>query len=320
MSDVSRRRILLGGVSAAGAAAVGVAGSKSATAQQAQVSPQVRAAGSGRLAGQIAMITGAGRGIGRTTAVAFAREGASILAIDIARNIPTAPYPMASEADLAETKRLVEAEGQQCLTTIADVREIDPLRQAVALAINELGKVDILFANAGIATMDSSLLDMTDAQWRDVLEVNLTGTANAIRAVLPHMVERGSGSIVANSSIGGRIGTPGVANYGAAKWGIIGLVKAAALEVGGNGIRVNAICPTFIDTVLTTQGTALPGMPNPTVEELEAIAQQAHALPVGILEPKAVADTVVFLVSEEARYLTGGAIDIAAGSNARWSA
>ncbi|MGC1309353.1 MAG: mycofactocin-coupled SDR family oxidoreductase [Phormidesmis sp.] len=320
MSEVSRRRVLLGSVGAAGAAAVGVAKVETAIAQQMQASPDVQRTGSGRLSGKVAMITGAGRGIGRTTAVAFAREGADILAIDIAQNIPTAPYPMASEADLNETKRLVEAEGQRCLTAKADVREIEQLRQAVDLAVSELGKVDILFSNAGIATMDSSLVDMTDAQWRDVLEVNLFGTANAMRAVLPHMVERGSGSIVANSSIGGRIGTPGVANYGAAKWGIIGLVKAAALEVGENGIRVNAVCPTFIDTVLTTQGTALPGMPNPTVEELEAIAQQSHALPVGILEPEAVSDTVVFLVSEEARYLTGGAIDIAAGSNARWSA
>lgn len=252
MSEVSRRRVLLGGVGVAGAAAVGVARSEPAIAQQMQALPDVQRTGSGRLSGKVAMITGAGRGIGRTTAVAFAREGADILAIDIAQNIPTAPYPMASEADLNETKRLVEAEGQRCLTAKADVREIEQLRQAVDLAVSELGKLDILFSNAGIATMDSSLVDMTDAQWRDVLEVNLSGTANAMRAVLPHMVERGSGSIVANSSIGGRIGTPGVANYGAAKWGIIGLVKAALLEVGENGIRVNAVCPTFIDTVLTT--------------------------------------------------------------------
>ena len=195
MSDVSRRRILLGGASTAGVAVVGLTNG-TAIAQQPEDSTIPPVAGSGRLSGKVALITGAGRGIGRVTAVAFAREGADILATDIASNIPSAPYPMASEADLAETKRLVEAEGQSCLTAKVDVRDIQQLRQAVGLAIRDLGKVDILFSNAGIATKESSLLEMTDAQWRDVLEVNLSGTANAIRAVLPYMTERGSGALL----------------------------------------------------------------------------------------------------------------------------
>ena len=320
MSKVSRRRVIAVGTGVAGATALGVAGTKQTVAQRSDEAEAQSASGSGRLAGQVAMITGAGRGIGRATAVTFAREGADIVALDIAQDIPSAPYPMASESDLAETQRLVEAEGTRCITVVADVRNISQLRQAVELGISELNKIDILFSNAGIATMDSALLDMSDAQWQDVVDVNLTGTANAIRAVLPHMVENGYGNIIANSSVGGRLGTAGVANYGAAKWGVIGLVKAAALEVGKQGVRVNAVCPTFINTPLTTEGTALPGLPNPSVEELENIAQQAHALDVGILEPEAVADTVLFLASDESRYLTGGAIDVAAGSNARWSA
>lgn len=242
------------------------------------------------------------------------------MAIDIARNIPTAPYPMASEADLSETERLVKAEGRRCLAVRADVRNMEQMRQVTDRAIRKLGKVDILFANAGIATTNTPLLTMKDEEWRDVLEVNLFGVANAIRAVLPHMVERKTGSIVANSSIGGRMGTPGIANYGAAKWGIIGLVKAAALEVGKSGVRVNAVCPTFVNTMMTERGTSLPDMPRPTIAQLQQVAQQLHALDVGIIEPEEVAAAVVFLVSDEARYLTGGVIDVGAGSNAHWSA
>lgn len=315
LSSLNRRKILLGGAGMAGIVAAGMAKPEPAVSQQLRQTPRV-----GKLNGKVAMITGAGRGIGRATAVAFAREGADVVAIDLAQNIPTAPYPMASAADLGETERLVRAHERRCLAVRADVRNMAQMRQATKQAIRELGKVDILFANAGIATMNTPLVSMNDDEWRDVLEVNLFGVANAIRAVPPHMVERKTGSIVANSSIGGRMGTPGVANYGAAKWGIIGLVKAAALEVGKSNVRVNAVCPTFVNTMMTERGTALPGMPRPTIAQLEQVAQQAHALNVGIIEPEEVAAAVVFLVSDEARYLTGGAIDVGAGSNARWSA
>lgn len=320
--SITRRGIVIGSSAAlAGMAAAGIARSQPTQLQQSQTNPlNQNKTPPGRLNRKVAIVTGAGRGIGRATAVAFAREGADIVAIDIAQNIPTAPYPMASEADLNETKRLVRAEGRRCLAVQADVRNMAQMRQAVDRAIRELGQVDILFANAGIATMNTPLLTMSDNEWRDVLEVNLFGVANAIRAVLPHMVERRTGSIVANSSIGGRMGTPGVANYGAAKWGIIGLVKAAAIEVGKSGVRVNAVCPTFVNTMMTERGTALPNLPRPTIAQLEQVAQQLHALDVGIIEPEEVAATVVFLVSDQARHLTGGAIDVGAGSNARWSA
>lgn len=320
--SITRRRVIIGSSAAlAGMAATGITQSQPARSQQRQASPlNQNTTPTGRLNRKVAIVTGAARGIGRATAVAMAREGADIVAIDIVQNIPTAPYPMASEADLTETERLVRAQGRRCLAVRADVRNIGQMRQAVDRAIRELGKVDILFANAGIATMNTPLVSMKDEEWRDVLEVNLFGVANAIRAVLPHMVARKTGSIVANSSIGGRMGTPGVANYGAAKWGIIGLVKAAAIEVGKSGVRVNAVCPTFVNTMMTERGTALPGMPRPTIAQLEQVAQQLHALNVGIIEPEEVAATVVFLASDQARSLTGGAIDVGAGSNARWSA
>jgi len=309
---ISRREILIAGATAlAGLAAASPLSGQTTTMQ---------AKPTGKLNGKVAIITGAGRGIGRTTAVRMAREGADIVAIDIARNIPSIPYPMASAADLAETERLVRAENRRCLAIRADGREIKEMRQAVERTIRELGKVDILFANAGVTTLNSPLVSIKDDEWGDVLEINLFGVANAMRAVLPHMVERKQGCIVANSSIGGRMGTPGVANYGAAKWGIIGLVKSAALEVGKSNVRVNAVCPTFIDTELTWQGTSLPGKPRPTRAEIEQVAKQFHGLDVGVLPPEAVSAAVLFLVSDEARFLTGEVIDVAAGSNARWQA
>ncbi len=314
--EMTRREVLTTG----GAALAGLAAASTVAGQGTQAGEAGQRNAAGRLAGRVAIITGAARGIGRATAVRFAREGADVVLIDIARNIPSAPYPLATPEDLAETERLVRAENRRALAVRADVREMSQMRQATERAIRELGKVDILFANAGIATMNSPLVSITDPQWRDVLEVNLFGVANAMRAVLPHMVERKSGVIVANSSVGGRMGTPGVPNYGAAKWGIIGLVKSVALEVGKSNVRVNAVCPTFIDTELTWQGTSLPGQPRPTRAEIEQVARQFHGLDVGVLPPEDVAAAVLFLVSDEGRFLTGEVIDVAAGSNARWQA
>lgn len=317
---IHRRKVLLGSAGLTGLAAVSITRPEPAVSRSPNdVAQDQTTSFPKRLNNNVAIITGAGRGIGRATAVALAREGADIVAVDIAQDIATVPYPMASETDLRETAQQVQAEGRRCLTLQADVRRMDHMRRVGDRTLQEFGKIDILFANAGIATMNTPLTTMSDDEWRDVLEVNLFGVANAMRAVLPHMVERQTGSIIANSSIGGRMGTPGVANYGAAKWGVIGLVKAAALEVGKSGVRVNAVCPTFVNTVMTEKGTALPGMPAPTLAELEQVAQQFHALDIGIIEPEDVAAAVVFLASEDARCLSGGAIDVGAGSNARWT-
>src|ERR1700728_746748 len=207
--------------------------------------------GSGRLRGKAAIITGAARGIGRATAVAFAREGANVLGIDIAGPVSaTLEVVPATSAELAETGRLVEAAGARWCEAHLDQRDLVTLRAAADKARATFGRLDVLFANAGIQGF-KAILDWEDADWHDTIDVNLTGTCNAIRAVAPHLVKNGGGRIIVTSSTQGRHGTQYGTAYSASKWGIIGLMKSAALELGVHKITVNAVIPGLIDTPLT---------------------------------------------------------------------
>src|SRR5271170_7249263 len=207
--------------------------------------------GSGRLRGKAATVTGAARGIGRATAVAFAREGADVMGIDIAGPVSsTLEVEPATPEGLAETGRLVEAAGARWRQARLDQRDLRALRAAADEARASFGRLDILFANAGIQAF-KPILDWQDADWQDTIDVNLTGTCNAIRAVAPHLVRNGGGRIIVTSSTQGRHGTKFGAAYSASKWGIIGLMKSAALELGRHGVTVNALVPGLIDTPLT---------------------------------------------------------------------
>jgi|SRR5579872_6646789 len=203
------------------------------------------------LDGKVAMVTGAARGIGRATATALAASGAEIAGIDICAMVdPRSGVVPATREDLEETGRLVEAMGRRWRKFILDQRDLVALRAAVAEIEREFGRIDILFANAGIQAF-RSLLEMEDSDWHIQIDVNLTGTANAIRAVAPVMVKRGGGRIIVTTSTQGRHGTIFGAAYSASKWGIIGLMKSAALELGKYGITVNAVVSGLIDTPLT---------------------------------------------------------------------
>ena len=281
--------------------------------------------GKGRLDGKVAIITGAARGIGRSTAVLFAREGAAVMGIDVAGPVSAAiTVEPATGSDLAETGRLVEAAGGRWCAATLDQRDIAALRAAALTAVDTFGGIDILFANAGIQEF-KPLLAMEDADWHDQIDVNLNGTANALRAFAPHIVARGGGRIIVTSSTQGQHGTKFGASYSASKWGILGLMKSAALELGAYGITVNAVVPGLIDTPLTRHRTryaqAVGDLDTDTsTEALEAEAKQKLAAksPLGVpwISPDDIAPVVLFLASDEARMVSGSAYEATAGDSA----
>ncbi|KAF3890956.1 MULTISPECIES: mycofactocin-coupled SDR family oxidoreductase [Nostocales] len=274
------------------------------------------------LSGKVALVTGAARGIGLATAVELARQGADIALLDIAqpqgvRNIHS--YRLANRTELEKAVRLVQAEGRRALPIVADVRDLAAMKQAAETTLRELGGLDILVANAGIAIW-SPFDEMTSQQWSDVIDVNLTGVANSMWAVIPHMQKQKRGRIIAVSSIGGRMGVAGVANYSATKWGVIGLVKSVALELGQDNITVNAVAPGAVNTPLyRSEGQRRSTSAN-TAQDQDKVALAYHALPIPALEPTDVATAIAFLTKDDAQYISGAVLDVAAGGNARYTA
>ena len=282
-------------------------------------------AGSGRLNGKVAIVTGAARGIGRASAVAMAREGCAIFGIDIAGPVSaTLDVTPADAADLAETGRLVAAQGVRWQAATLDQRDLGALRAAARTAAEAFGGIDILFANAGIQGF-KPILEMEDSDWHDQIDVNLTGTMNAIRAVAPHIVTRGGGRIIITSSTQGQHGTKWGSAYSASKWGLIGLMKSAALELGTHKITVNAVIPGLIDTPLTrhreryAQAAGDLNSDKPT-EALEQATRETMSgkspLGVAFIDPDDIAPAVVFLASDDARMVSGATIDVTGGDSA----
>lgn len=272
-----------------------------------------------KLDGKVALITGGARGQGRSHALTLAREGADIVVCDIADQVETVPYSMGTQDQLDETAGMVEDLDRRCVAVRADVRDADQMHSTAEQAISEFGKIDILSANAGIFSF-GTIAEMSDQMWRDMIDTNLTGVFNSMRAVIPHMVEQNHGRIVATSSMAGRMGMPNIGHYVAAKWGILGLVKTLAMEVAGNGITVNAICPTGVDTDMIQNQAAynlfLPDHENPTREDAAVPFASLNTQPIPWVEPQDISNAILFLVSDDARYITGEAINVAAGQNA----
>jgi len=273
----------------------------------------------GRLEGKVAFVTGGARGQGRAHAVALASEGADVAFCDIDADVATAPYPLSRSADAQETVRLVEKTGRRCLPFQADVRSTEQIESAVKSAISELGTIDILVANAGICSF-GRFWEITDEMWDDMIAIDLSGAFKSMRAVVPHMISRGHGRIIATSSMAGRRGTSNLAHYVAAKWGVIGLVKTLALEVATHGITVNAVCPATVDTPMVHNPAFYtlfcPDMTEPSREEVAPRYAAMNPIPQPWLNPSDVADAVVFLASDDAKYISGSTIDVDLGSTA----
>jgi SDR family mycofactocin-dependent oxidoreductase len=272
----------------------------------------------GRVAGKVAFVTGAGRGQGRSHAVRLAEEGADIIALDIGGPVPSlSAYPLASEEDLAETVRQVEALDRRIVAHKADVRDSAAVAAAVDDGVAQLGRLDIVVANAGIY-QTSPALELDDAAWQETIGINLTGVWNTVKAALPHLMEAGGGSIVLTSSVLGLKGQANSVHYSAAKHGVVGIMRSIANEFAAHRIRVNSIHPTLVNTIMiqNEQVWALfdPENPHPSREAAAPIFQTINALPVPWVEPVDISNAVLFLASDEARYITGVTLPVDAGA------
>jgi SDR family mycofactocin-dependent oxidoreductase len=273
----------------------------------------------GRMEGKVAFVTGAARGQGRSHAVRLAREGADIIAVDICRKFEASPADGATPEDLDETAGLVKDAGGRVVTAEVDVRDFDALRAAVDGGVEQLGRLDVIVANAGIGTTAGKLHKTDEALWQEMIDVNLSGVWKTVKAGVPHLLEGGrGGSIVLTSSVAGFKAYPHVGHYVAAKHGVIGLMRSFAVELGQRMIRVNAVLPTHVNSPLlmneATYRAFRPELENPGPDDLAPVCQSFHYLPIPWVTPDDISNAVLFLASDEARYITGVALPVDAGS------
>lgn len=272
----------------------------------------------GRVSGKVAFITGAARGQGRAHAVRLAEEGADIIAIDLCEDVPEMPYPGGTEDELEETVRLVEKTGQRIVASKADVRSLDQLRAAVDAGVAELGRLDIVVANAGVLTAVGPFDEMSEDAFTDLIDINLNGVWRTVKVAMPHLRATGAGgSIILTSSSAGIRASRQTSHYVASKFGVVGLARAMALELGQEMIRVNSVHPTQVDTPMIQNEfmyhRARPDLADPGRDDLAAASLSRMAMPVPWVDPVEISHAVVFLASEESRYVTGLAMTVDAG-------
>lgn len=260
------------------------------------------------LKGKAAFVTGAAHGQGRATCIALAKEGANIAAFDIAKQLEYPKYAFGSEDDLATLKTECENLGVKCLTHKGDVRSDADITKAVNETIATFGGIDILFNNAGICAYGLSH-ELSEAEWDNMLGINLKGAWMVGRRIIPQMIKQKRGVILNNSSVLGLRGANRLSHYAAAKWGLVGLTKSWAIELAQYNIRVNSVHPTGVNTPMQDGLAAIEGSTPLEIAERSA----GNLLPVPWVEPEDVANAVVFLASDSARYLTGAEFVVDAG-------
>ena len=267
----------------------------------------------GRVEGKVAFVTGAARGQGRSHAIRLAEEGADIIAVDVPGDYDSVGYPMGTEAELADTVKAVEALDRRIVATRADVRDLAALRKAVDDGVAQLGRLDVVCANAGICTVQT-WDEVTPQIWQDTLDTNLTGVWNTFVVSVPHLIEAGGGSIIATSSTAGIKGLPFLAPYVAAKHGVVGISRTMANELAKHRIRVNTVHPTGVNTPMVA---GLGGLDPIINKEPELGPIFMNTYPVEMVDPRDISNAVLWLASDEARYVTGLELTVDAGNTIR---
>jgi SDR family mycofactocin-dependent oxidoreductase len=274
----------------------------------------------GRVEGKVAFITGAARGQGRSHAIRLAQEGADIIAVDLAAQVGSVPYPMATPDDLAQTVKEVEALDRRIIATEANVLNYAALKQALDDGVAELGRLDIVSANAGIVSYGRAE-DLPEQTWQDMIDINLTGSWHAAKAAIPHLRAGGrGGSIIFTSSIAGLMAMENTGHHTSAKHGIVGVMRTLALELAPDMIRVNSVHPTSVNTDMShnaaTYTLFAPDLAEKdrTKERLSERFQTLNGLPIPWVEPVDISNAVLWLASDESRYVTGVTLPVDAGS------
>jgi (+)-trans-carveol dehydrogenase len=275
----------------------------------------------GRVEGQVAFITGAARGQGRSHALKLAAEGADIIAVDICADIAGIGYSMATPEDLAQTAKLVEDCDRRIVTAIADVRDYGQLKAAVDQGVVTLGRLDIVAANAGVTSYYPSW-KLPEEGWDAVVDTNLKGVWHTCKAAIPHLIDGGrGGAIIITSSTAGLRGIANLAHYSASKTGLVGLMRTMAGELAPHNIRVNTVHPTAVDTdMVHNKATYDLFIPEPADRNRDGVAgpmQALNMLPIPWVDPRDISNAVLFLASDEGRYITGARLPVDAGSSER---